>query len=244
MRPIFGGAALVACLLSSGCVGSIRDTTTPRSAQEMLLVSTAAQRAVAGYDAAPLKTRRVFLDLALFDPIDKNYVQSSLRYHLASAGVVIAEKADDCDVVMEVRNAALGLWDGDFVLGIPQMPMSAQGSPTVLLPPLYAFRRLSHQGFAKFQLWLYDPKKKAYLGRSQDLWGTAFYNQWWVFGIGPFDGSNDVFPDVDFEELMSISDESTEQPAEFIDPVTGDTYAPPQETPADGDDTDSPPSDE
>lgn len=244
MRHLFVGAALLAPLFSSGCVGQIRDTTTPRSAQEMLLVSTAAQRAVSGYDAAPLKTRRVFLDLGLFDPIDKNYVQSSLRYHLANAGVVIADKADDCDLVMEVRNAALGLWDGDFVLGIPQMPMSAQGSPTVLLPPLYAFRRLSHQGFAKFQLWLYDPKKKTYLGRSQDLWGTAYYNQWWVFGIGPFDGSNDVFPDVDFDELMSIGGDEGDSGAEFIDPVTGDTTSPPQETPSEGGDTDQPPSDD
>jgi hypothetical protein len=243
MRQGFIGAAVLASVLSTGCVGSVRDTTTPRSAQEMLLVSTAAQRAVAGYDAAPLKTRKVFLDLGLFDPIDKNYVQSSLRYHLANAGVTIADKADDCDIVMEVRNAALGLWDGDFVLGIPQMPMSAQGSPTVLLPPLYAFRRLSHQGFAKFQLWLYDPKKKAYLGRSQDLWGTSYYNQWWVFGIGPFDGSNDVFPDVDFEELMSISDDNSDQPAEFIDPVTGETTPAPAPVEGEGD-TNQPPKDD
>lgn len=237
MRHFHAGAALLACLVSSGCIGSIRDTTTPRSAHEMLLVSTAAQRAIQSYDAKPLKAKKVHVDLALFDPIDKPYVQSSLRYHLSNAGVVIADKADDCDVVMEVRNASLGLWDGDFVLGIPQMPMSAQGSPTVLLPPLYAFRRLSHQGFAKFQLWLYDPKKKIYLGRSQDLWGTSYYNQWWVFGIGPFDGSNDVFPDVDFDELMSIGSGESDDQAEFADPTTGDTTSPPQ-------DTDSPPSDD
>jgi len=242
MRQVFVGAALLASLLSTGCVGSIRDTTTPRSAHEMLLVSTAAQRAIQTYDATALKTRRVFMDLALFDPIDKNYVQSSLRYHLANAGVIISDKADDCDVVMEVRNASLGLWDGDFVLGIPQMPMSAQGSPSVLLPPLYAFRRLSHQGFAKFQLWLYDPKKKIYLGRSQDLWGTSYYNQWWVFGIGPFDGSNDVFPDVDFDELMSISEEDTGQTAEFIDPVAGEMTPAPVETPPT--DTNQPPQDD
>lgn len=233
-------AVLTAAIACTGCIGTIRDTTTPRTAQEMLLVSTAAQRAVRGYDAEPLKGRKVFLDLALFDPIDKNYVQSSLRYHLANAGVTLTDKSDDCEVVMEVRNASLGLWDGDFVLGIPQLPVSAQGFPPVLLPPLYAFRRLSHQGFAKFQLWLYDPKTKAYLGRSQDLWGTAYYNQWWVFGIGPFDGSNDVFPDVDFDELMTVGGDSGDQAAEFTAP---DTTSPPQEDPSTGD-TMSPPKDQ
>lgn len=219
-------AAVLAALVSTGCIGTIRDTTSPRTAQEMLVISTAAQRAVRGYDAAPLAGKKVHLDLALFDPIDKNYVQSSLRYHLSQSGVSLSDSKDDAEVVMEVRNASLGIWDGDFVLGIPQLPVSAQGFPPVLLPPLYAFRRLSHQGYAKFQLWLYDPKTKKYLGRSQDLWGTSYYNEWWFFGIGPFDGTNDIFPDMDFGDMMSVSGDSGDQGAEFM----GDTTTPPADT--------------
>ncbi len=83
------------------------------------------------------------------------------------------------------------------VLGVPQLPVSAQGFPPVMLPPLYIFRRFSQQGWAKFQVWLYHPGTLAYMGRSGDLWGGSFYNQWWWFGIGPFDGSNDIYPDTD-----------------------------------------------
>ncbi|MCW8140269.1 MAG: hypothetical protein KIT58_15320 [Planctomycetota bacterium] len=240
MRNVVATLALLGAVGSTGCIGNIRDTTTPRTAHEMLLVSTAAQRAVRLYDAGPLKGRKVHLDLTLFDPIDKNYVQSSLRYHLANSGVILSDQASECEIVMEVRNASLGLWDGDFVLGIPQLPVSAQGLPPVMLPPLYAFRRLSHQGFAKFQLWLYDPKTKAYLGRSQDLWGTSYYNQWWFFGIGPFDGSNDVFPDMDFGNMVGMGGDAGDQEAEF---KSGDTTSPPQEVPPSGD-TQSPPRDD
>lgn len=227
MRYVRFGAALLAAMTTTGCLGTIRDTNSPRSAQEMLLISTAAQRAVRQYDAKPLGGKKVFLDLALFDPMDKNYVQSSLRYHLAAAGVTIADKADDCEIVMEVRNASLGIWNGDFTLGIPPLPLSAPTqSSSLVTPPLYLFRRLSHQGFAKFQFWLYDPKTKKYLGRSGDLWGNAYYNQWWWFAIGPFDGSNDVFPDTDFSEMAEMTGDTGDQPAEFM----GDTASPPADT--------------
>lgn len=203
-------ALLLFCLaVTTGCIGSVRDTTTARTSTEILLVSSAAERAVRKYDAAPLAGKKVFIDDARFDSVDKPYVISALRNHLARAGVTLAAKGDpgECDGVMELRNGTLGIWDGDFVLGIPQLPVSAQGFPPVLLPPLYAFRRLSKQGYAKFQLWLYDPATKGFIAQSPDLWGHSFYNQWWVFGIGPFDGSNDIYPDI---ELTSYLPGSTE----------------------------------
>ena len=78
MRPLTL-LLLVAVASLSGCIGNIRDTTTVRSAHEILLVSTAAQRALREYDASPLSRRRVFVDLRYFDSIDKSYVESSLR---------------------------------------------------------------------------------------------------------------------------------------------------------------------
>jgi len=194
---------LLASFVTAGCVGGIRDTTTARTATEILLISTAAERAIAQYDAAALEGKRVFIDEARFDSVDKPYVISALRDHLAGSGVTLVgdkapiskDKKDGADFVLELRNGALGIWDGDFVLGIPQLPMAAQGSPTIMLPPLYLFRRLSAQGFAKFQFWLYDAANTNFIGRSQDLWGHSYYNQWWWFGVGPFDGSNDIYPE-------------------------------------------------
>ena len=202
MRKLFL-PLLIASFVTVGCVGNVRDTTTARTASEILLISTAAERAIAQYDASLLSGKNVFIDEARFDSVDKPYVISALRDHLAGSGVTLVgakdpiakDKPTGADFVLELRNGALGIWDGDFVLGIPQLPLAAQGSPTITTPPLYLFRRLSAQGYAKFQFWLYDAATTAFVGRSKDLWGHSFYNQWWWFGVGPFDGSNDIYPD-------------------------------------------------
>ncbi|MBL4850618.1 MAG: hypothetical protein JKY65_34310 [Planctomycetes bacterium] len=194
-----------------GCVGGIRDTTTARSASEILLISTAAERAVAKYDASALSGKNVFIDDARFVSVDKEYVMSALRGHLAASGVTLVGErkpiskgnSQGADFVLELRNGTLGIWDGDFVLGIPALPLAAQGSPVVLTPPLYLFRRLSAQGYAKFQFWLYDAATAAFIGRSTDLWGHSFYNKWWWLGIGPFDGSNDIFPEVSITDAVT-----------------------------------------
>ena len=208
MRKLFLPLVL-SSVFFTGCIGGIRDSTTARTASEILLISTAAERAVAKYDASALEGKRVYIDEGRFESVDKPYVISALRDHLAGSGVTLTgskdpitkDKADGADFVIELRNGTLGIWDGDFVVGIPQLPMSAQGSPTVLLPPLYLFRRLSAQGFAKFQFWIYDAATTKFIGRSPDLWGHSYYNQWWWFGVGPFDGSNDIYPEYSIGDL-------------------------------------------
>lgn len=198
---------LLACL--GGCVGGIRETTSPRSATEMLLVSTAAYRAVMEYDATPLEGRRVYLDLSNFESIDKGYVQSALRDLLSGAGALLMEQAEPsggepgADVIVEVRNGALGIYDGEFTLGLPSLPVTVPGLTTALVsPPLYIFRRDTAQGWAKFQIWALDRRTRRYISRSHELWGSSYYNQWYWFGIGPFDGSNDVYPEWDLEDAV------------------------------------------
>lgn len=182
--------------LLSGCVGTIRDTTTPRTATEQLLVSTAAKRAVQEYDASSLSGQRVFIDESHFESVDKAYVVSALRHHLAKAGAILTA-TPEADSVVEVRNASLGIWDGDFTMGLPPLPIEGlSGQAPLTLPPLYLVRRASQQSFAKLQLWVYQPESKAFVSKSPDLWGHAYYNQWYFFGLGPFDWSNDIYPDL------------------------------------------------
>ncbi|MEZ6183915.1 MAG: hypothetical protein R3F62_02770 [Planctomycetota bacterium] len=88
-----------------------------------------------------------------------------------------------------------------------------QGLPAVTLPGLYICRRLSQQGYAKFQFWTYDPVTQLYLASSGDLWGHSYYNQWWWLGVGPFDGSNDVFPDLS-DAALPDSDPDAEREEE------------------------------
>lgn len=210
MRRTPLAAALTSLVVAApGCIGAVRETTSPRTATEMLLVSTAAARAVSQYDAAPLEGRRVYLDLSNFESIDKGFVSSAMRDHLSGAGAILVDDLEARDgqpgaeAVVEVRNGALGIYDGEFILGIPSLPVTVPGLTTALVsPPLYVFRRDTSQGWAKFTIWAYDPRTRRYLGRSHELWGRSFYNQWYWFGVGPFDGSNDIYPEWDYEELL------------------------------------------
>jgi len=198
-------ALAVVAATSTGCVGTIRDTTTARTATEMLLISTAAERAIATYETKHLKGRRVFIDDSKFESVDKSYVMSALRDRLAGDGVLLVDavastegqKDSGAERVVEVRSGSLGIYDGDFVLGVPAMPIAVPGAFSVQTPALYVFRRFSQKGWAKLQFWTYDPARRRHVHRSGDLWGSSYYNQWYWFGIGPYDGSNDIYPDED-----------------------------------------------
>lgn len=195
---------LVACaLLGSGC--TVRETTTPRTATEVLLVSTAAERAVQSYDAGPLAGRRVAIDLSRYEGIDKSYVESALRTQVVRGGGRLVKdlrakrpEAPPPEVVIEVRSGTLGIWDGDFTIGFPPMDVgSAVEEAPITTPPLYLVNRGSQQGYCKLQLFSYELASQRVLQREHELWGRSYYNEWWVLGFGPFLGDQDIYLEED-----------------------------------------------
>ena len=189
---------LLSFIFVTGCVGGIRDTTTARTATEILLVSTAAERAIGNYSVDKnLKGKKVTLDDSRYDAVDKPYVVSALREHLSASGAIVV--ADGSDYTIELRNGTLGIFDSDFTIGIPGLPVALGGIgaelPPVITPPISIFKRDSSQGWCKMQLWVYKTDDNTFVSKSGDLWGSSYYNQWIFFFIGPFDGSNDIYPD-------------------------------------------------
>jgi len=196
---------VLACLaiLISGC--TVRETSTPRTATEVLLVSTAAERAIQSYDAGPLAGRRVAIDASRYEGIDKSYVVSALRTQVVRGGGRLVKdlratrpKAPPPEVVIELRSGTLGIWDGDFTIGVPPMEIRSvvEGRP-VTSPPLYLINRGSQQGYCKVQLFSYELETHAVLQREHELWGRSYYNDWWVLGFGPFLGDQDIFLEED-----------------------------------------------
>ena len=192
---------LLCALLVSGC--TVRETTTPRTATEVLLLSTAAERAIRAYDPSPLRGRRVAIDASRYEGVDKSYVVSALRTRVVAGGGRLVKdlratrpKAPPPEVLIELRQGTLGLWDGKFSIGIPPLSISGgvNGEP-LGLPPFYLLHRGSQQGFCKLQLYAYDLATHEVLQREHALWGHAYYNQWWVFGFGPFVGDEDIYPE-------------------------------------------------
>jgi hypothetical protein len=201
--------------LGTGCIGGIRETTTTRTATEQILISTAAERAIAGFENVDheLRGKRVAIDDARFESVDKAYAMSAVRHYCSEHGAILVPlvpaKGKDKDGkeielspppqrVLEVRNGGLGINDTSWGIGIPAFPLAVPSMPvTSMTPPLYLFYRGKQEGWAKFQFWIYDPLQDTYVAKSRDLWGHTYYSKWYFFGCGPFDFSNDIYPEDD-----------------------------------------------
>lgn len=206
------GIAFALCaLVSVGCTGEIRQTTTPRTATEQLLVSAAAERALINFEQLAkrlLDNKRVFIDDSQLDALHKPYIVSSLRNLLARNKAILVDKGPTKlkidgkeqdvtpDLVCEIRSGAVGIKDTDFGFGIPPLPIPIpQTNLNSVAPGLYLFARDKQEGWARLQIWIYNPANRRYVAQSGDLWGTAYYSSWVFFGLGPFDFSEDIYPE-------------------------------------------------
>lgn len=163
-------AAALAALALGGCMGGIRGTVPGRSSTEMLLVSGAAESAIVGWDASPLKGRRVHIDTQFLESYDEPYVTSALRAHTARAGALLVDRGE-AEWVLEVRCASLGTWEGDFLLGLPPLPVSFMGPAT--MTPEIGLGFSSRQGWAKLEWFVYEAETQKVLGASGTRWGAA-----------------------------------------------------------------------
>lgn len=175
-----------------------------RTVTEMLLLSTAADRAVEHFDVQTFGGKRVLVDVSRFEAEERPFVHSAFRDHIVSAGGIIVdpgptaflEPPPGTDIIVEVRKNALGRYDNDFTLGIPPLPIIIPFIGAGLeTPGIYVFRRTQLKAYAKFSVFSYSAKTRTRLGLRQELWGVAHFEQWYWFGIGPFDGSNDIYPE-------------------------------------------------
>lgn len=179
-----------------GCTGEIRETTTARTSTEMLLLSTAIDRSIKQLDLLEFSGKKVFIDDTYFESVDKSYLISSFREYVSSSFMSIVPKSDS-DYIIELRNAGLGTFESNFAVGLPNMPLVGGGevdAPPVEIPEVNLFKRISSQGWCKFKIWIYDNNTGMYVFKSSSLWGNSYYNQWVIFGIGPFDIENDIYP--------------------------------------------------
>jgi hypothetical protein len=186
-------AALLGLAGLGGCLGDIRTSTTPRTATEMLLLSTAAQRAIARVDSSLFAHKHVFLDVSHLATYDVEYVDSAFAHFLSAGGGGLVPDREKADLVVEVRSATLGIWDGKWGVGIPMI----YGGP--LLPPKDATHAPSlieiayalHEGWARFQVWAYDAKTNAFVGSWRDCWGRSY--------VGFFD---DIYPNTSVGDTL------------------------------------------
>src|SRR5437764_13870358 len=92
----FWAAALV---FLTGCTQT--ELTKPkRSATEQLLISTAADRALAQADLSMVNGKKVFVEKSYFDSTDEGYVLGMVRDLINMHGGVLVPKVDDADLIL------------------------------------------------------------------------------------------------------------------------------------------------
>jgi len=175
---------LAVCLaaMTAGCV-SERRSDTPRTGVEQLLLSTAADRATALWDFTPLRGRKVFVDPALLESTDKNYVLHMVRTELLRDGVNLVAKADEAEIIAEPASGGMGTDGSEFLLGLPAIPLVIMGNGFTT-PELALYKASSQYGAAKLSITTRNATTGEVIQIVQSPLASSYYNRYAILFVG------------------------------------------------------------
>jgi hypothetical protein len=169
----------VVCTLS-GCT-STKQSNTPRTATEQLLISNAIDQSLNRVDFTPLAGSSVFVEEKYLECVDKNYIVGSIRHKLLQANASIAASPAQADAGMEVRSGGVGTDVASSYLGVPGFTVPGM----VSLPDIKLVNRDSQKAVAKIGLVMYDVKRSREIGEGGVSTAIADENKTYIMGFGP-----------------------------------------------------------
>ena len=178
LRPWFG--LLIAAALC-GCT-TTTSSNTARTGKEQLLISNSVDQSLQKMDFSAFQGHTVFLNEKFLDCVDKGYIVGSLRHRMMRQGVHLAGKAEDADVIVEIRSGGVGTDTSDSYLGVPEVVLPG----LITLPEVRLVTRSSQQGTVKLGLIAYDAKTMQVLGDGGVSLAQSDDNNWYFMGIGPY----------------------------------------------------------
>jgi len=173
--------SLVAALLT-GCAHT-RQSEPKRTAVEQLLLSRAADVALARADFGLLKDKRVYVEEKYFDATDGKYALGAVRDFISLSGGLLVDAAADSDVIIEARSGGLSIDSGDSLVGIPEVPFPIPAAGTLVTPeaPLYKVNR--QYSIAKLALLAYETKSRKHLYSTGTLIGKSHHHNYRILGF-------------------------------------------------------------
>jgi len=175
-------AAAVLGLLAGGCT-TTKQTAPARAASEQLLLSTAADRAIARADFTGFTNKAVFLDPAYFESYDQKYVLGQIRDAISQNGAVLASSASNADIILEPRSGGLSLDTSSSLLGIPASGLPVPFAGAVEIPEIALYRSDLEFSIAKFALLAYARKEGTHFYSSGPLVGKAYLKNYKIIGM-------------------------------------------------------------
>jgi hypothetical protein len=180
MRKLLVLAALSADLVV-GCT-TARTTNTARTAREQLLISNAVDRALAKVDFASFEGSKLYIEEKYLECTDKGYLIGSLRHRAMVNGASLVAKAEDADIVLELRSGGIGTDTADSFVGTPEIVLPGM----LTLPEVRLIARNNQSAMAKIGLVAYDAKTNQLLGAGGVSSSLSRDNNWYVLGVGPY----------------------------------------------------------
>lgn len=184
-------------LLLAGC-SSVRETEPGRTAQEQLLFSTAAERAVDRLSLTVPAAGKVFVDPAYAEGTDSKYLLSLLRDRVLREGAYLTDDRAQADMVIEPRIGAMSVDRGKYLIGISTFDVPIPLTGDLSIPDIALYKRDRQQGVIKVALTSYDAKTGA-LGQSLGpVYGFSQKTDWSAFFIFSW-SDNDLMPELEKE---------------------------------------------
>jgi hypothetical protein len=176
---------LLGTLLLAGAGGCAtqKESFTPRTGVEQMLISSAVDKSLDHLDFNPLRSKSVFVETKYLDCVDKNYIILSLRQRALRHGAKLLDKADDADVIVEVASGGVGTDGQELFIGVPEIPLPPP-SP-IAIPRLSLLTRTKLNGTAKILVVAYDTKTRLPILPTGTTMARSDQNNWNVLGAGP-----------------------------------------------------------
>jgi hypothetical protein len=185
---------MISLLSIIGCGKTLRN-----SATEQLILSDSVDRAIRSIDFTPLAGYACYLDTSHLKTVksatfvNADYVTSSLRNHLASAGGILTDERDDAEIVVEPRLGALGANESEVTYGIPSSSILTQAAsivptapPVPTIPEISLARKNDQMAATKLAVFAYNAKTGNPVWQSGIATAKSYARDTWLFGVGPF----------------------------------------------------------
>lgn len=190
---------LASLSIMAGC-----GTTKQSTATEQLLGADAVDRAVAKMDFSAFTGQKVFFNAEYIKNyagksyqgigyVNSEYVISSLRQQMASAGCLLQDKLEDADYVVEARIGTLGQDANEIVYGIPATNALSAASivsgtpPLPTIPEISVARRKDVMAAVKLAAFAYHRESRRPVWQSGLAMANSTAHDSWILGAGPFE---------------------------------------------------------
>lgn len=172
---------LAAVMNLCGCA-STATSNTARTAKEQMLLSNAVDQSLDKVDFTPLYRQKVLVEEKFLECVDKPYVVGSVRHRVMRAGGILVSDAEQAEVVMELRSGGVGTDTAESYVGTPEIALPGM----LTIPEIRLAERKTQYGYSKIGMVIYDKSSGKVLGDGGMSMAQADDNNWYVFGVGPF----------------------------------------------------------